>query len=84
MDRIANSPFNDDRPQKECAFSNMRKNNEVNIKTALGLYSLQHCGHEATGIGNFDGRRFHTNRRSSCISEIYGAQSAKCQLYMTF
>ena len=49
---------------EECGIFGIYNSEDASALTALGLHALQHRGQEGCGIVSFDGKNFHSDRKS--------------------
>src|SRR5688572_26960362 len=66
-----------DKFHDECAVFGIYGHIKASNLTYLGLYALQHHGHEASGIVSGDGEHFHVHKGMVLVADIYNNQTLK-------
>ncbi|MFQ5596771.1 MAG: amidophosphoribosyltransferase [Nitrospiria bacterium] len=63
-----------DKMHEECGIFGIYGHPEAGNLTYLGLYALQHRGQEASGIVTYDGKRFHQERGTGLVADIFSGR----------
>ena len=56
--------FNLDKLREECGVFGISNHEDSSALVALGLHALQHRGQEGCGIVSFDGKNFHSEKKT--------------------
>lgn len=70
-EHFTTDPFDDDKLKEECAVFGIYGQDTASASAVLGLHSMQHRGHEASGIVSFDGEIFHAHRAKGKIGDTF-------------
>ena len=57
--------------REECGVFGIYDTTDASALTALGLHALQHRGQEGCGIVSFDGKNFHSEKRSGLVGDNF-------------